>query len=235
MNDLSLINLPSSSVLFMYADDTSLKSRSKSISNLTDSISSSAIPLAEWIDDNSMIMNSDKTKSMVISTRHKLNHLPSYSLNQVINDTQIQQVDTYKLLGLNVDETLLWHPHLEYTCSTVSQRLALLRRIKGFLTLEDRLDFYNVLISPLFEYGCTIWGDTSKGFIDRILRLQKYAARTILDIRSPRESRSSELFDKVGWLPFPKQTQYFRGVAIFKCLNGLAPSYLINKFTKVST
>ena len=140
---------------------------------------------------------------------------------------KIQLVNTYKLSGLIVDETLLWHPHLEYTCSRVSQRLALFRRIKGFLTLEHRLAFYNALNSPLFEYGCTIWGDTSKGFIDHILRLLKYAARTILDIRSPTELRSSELFDKVGWLPFPKRIQYFRGVAIFKCLNGLAPSYLI--------
>ena len=29
---------------------------------LTDTISSSVIPLAEWIDDNSMIMNSDKNQ-----------------------------------------------------------------------------------------------------------------------------------------------------------------------------
>ena len=231
MNDFFLINLSSSSGLFMYADDTSLKSRSKSIINLSDIISSSVRLLAEWIDNNSMIMNSDKTKSMVISTRHKLNSLPSHSLDLVINDTQIQHFDNYKLMGLIVDKTLSCHPHLEYTCSRVSQLLALLRG-KGFLTLEHRLAFYNVLISPSFEYECTLWRDTSKGLIDRILRLQKYAVR-ILDIRSPRELKSSELFGKVRWLPFPKRIQYFRGVAIFKYLNGLAPSYLSSKLIKV--
>ena len=130
MNDFFLINLSSSSGLFMYADDTSLKSRSKSIINLSDIISSSVRLLAEWIDNNSMIMNSDKTKSMVISTRHKLNSLPSHSLDLVINDTQIQHVDNYKVTGPIVDKTLSWHPHLEYTCSGVSQLLAVLRQKK---------------------------------------------------------------------------------------------------------
>ena len=55
-----------------------------------------------------------------------------------------------------------------------------------------------------------------------------------MDVRSPREISSSELFCKTNILPFQQIILYFRGVAMFKCRNGLAPSYLSSKFIKVS-
>ena len=48
-----------------------------------------------------------------------------------------------------------------------------------------------------------------------------------MDVRSPREISSSELFCKTNILPFQQIILYLQRVAMVKCLNSLAPSYLL--------
>ena len=61
--------------------------------------------------------------------------------------------------------------------------------IRHNLTYEIRLTFYNCLILSRMGYCCVVWGNTSKENLDRIHRLQKKAARLILD----RESKAPSL------------------------------------------
>ena len=137
-----------------------------------------------------------KTKCMVVGTRARLQSQHSKCLDLTISDTPIEQVEEHKLLGLLIDQHPTWQSHLDYMCAKVGQRLTLLRRIKSFLSTDDRLIFYRAMVAPLYEYGCIIWGDVSKHIANRITTLQKYAGRIVLDIENPREINSTELFKK---------------------------------------
>ena len=68
--------------------------------------------------------------------------------------------------------------------------------------------------------------------INRVLKLQKRAARIILhaDFMTP----SRQMFQELRWLSFPKRIQYHTCVMVFKSLSGLAPEYLTNLLTKPS-
>ena len=67
---------------------------------------------------------------------------------------------------------------------------------------------------------------------DRLVRLQKRAARLILkaDFLTP----SKELFRELKWLTFPKRVQYHTYLMVYKGINGLAPGYISSMLTYVS-
>lgn len=68
-----------------------------------------------------------------------------------------------------------------FICKTVSQRLALLRRIQPFIDRETSLMFYNGYMLPILDY-CIVWGTCSHNDLQRVIRMQKAAARIILGV-----------------------------------------------------
>ena len=190
-------------------------------------------PLERWVDSNGIVINMPKTKFLVVRTRVRLQYQHSKCLDLSISDTPIEQVEEHKLLGLVIDQHLSWQSHLDYICAKVAQRLALLRRIKSFLSTDERHIFYRAMVAPLYEYWCIILGDASKHIANRITTLQKYAGRFILDIKNSREINSTELFKKLNWLPISDRIKFLRAVLMFKCFNNAAPTYLSDKFHKL--
>ena len=68
-----------------------------------------------------------------------------------------------------------------------------------------------------------IWGLCSKQNTLRILKLQKRAARIILKADLTTPSKTKE-----------QRVQYHTCTMVYKALNGLAPEYISDVFTKVS-
>ena len=85
----------------------------------------------------------------------------------------------------------------------------------------------------MFLYGGAVWSMTSKANITRVFRLQKRAARTILDVKT-KEERTVSLFKKLDWIPFYDEINANKLCLIFKCLDGQCPEYVCNKFVLVS-
>ena len=68
--------------------------------------------------------------------------------------------------------------------------------------------------------------------IERLLKLQKHAARIILktDLNTP----SADMFRELGWLPVGKRIDYNRVVLTYKALNNMAPEYITKLLTPLS-
>ena len=83
---------------------------------------------------------------------------------------------------------------------------------------------------PIFDYGCLIWSRGTSTNNLRLLKLQKRAAKIILnaDILTPSES----MFKELQWLSFSKRVLYHKSVMIFKALHGMAPEYPSEMFVK---
>ena len=95
--------------------------------------------------------------------------------------------------------------------------------------------FYQIYILSLLDFGCNTWGSTSGSNIERLSKLQKRAARSILqaDYLTP----SSLMFEDLGWLSVPKRLMYNKAILTYKVLNNLrihfqlVKAYIINKKT----
>ena len=74
-----------------------------------------------------LTINATKTKSMIIGSKHKV---ASTDLNIVINSDPVEQISSYKCLGVIIDESFTWSPHIDYIKKKVSSKLAMLSRIR---------------------------------------------------------------------------------------------------------
>ena len=84
--------------------------------------------------------------------------------------------------------------------------------------------FYKSFILPLNDYGCNTWSATTSSNIERISKLQKRAARIIL--QAEYLTPSSLMFDELGWLSIPRRLMYNKALLTFKALNKLTPAYI---------
>ena len=81
-----------------------------------------------------------------------------------------------------------------------NQRIGLIRRIRNLLLLQARVNLYNALILPLFDYRDVIWGEKNNYTIMSELQiLQNKAAKVMLG--QPPGSPSTEALKSLGHCP----------------------------------
>ena len=96
-----------------------------------------------------MVINTAKTKCMLITTKQRRHYLRNNQLAITLNDQQLQQVKQHKVIGVDVDENLQWREHVTGVFKKVSKTLALFRCIKHVLPKWSKIMFYNAYISCL--------------------------------------------------------------------------------------
>ena len=68
-----------------------------------------------------------------------------------------------------------------------------------------------------------------------ILKVQRFQNRCIVTQKFDYEIRSNTILRELRWLNISKRRDYLTCILVFKCLNGLAPSYLSDLLTARST
>ena len=217
----------------LYADDTTIHKSASSVDVLSTALNADFQNITEWCIENNMVLNTDKTKVMLIGSnrRHMVNE--SDVKIRVDENTFITSVENQKLLGVHIDKTLSWEAHIDKLCSIIVSRLSLLSRIKLYLSSDCLKLYYNSYILSIMDYCCSVWGNATKTQIDKIYKLQKRAARIILNVTT--ETPSSVMFKKLEWLTIYNRIEYFKAIMMFKCMNDLAPEYLLELFQKSSS
>ena len=131
--------------------------------------------------ENSMRINPDKTKEiMMICFSKDRGHSDALS-NLVINDSIVERVQPSKILGVIVSNDLSWNQHIEGIITKASKRLYVLYQLKrAGVSQKDLLRVYLSVIRPVVEYACPVWHTNLPGYLsDSIEVVQKRALRTI--------------------------------------------------------
>ena len=177
-----------------------------------------------------MVTNAAKMKCLPVTGKRIPCKLDNCSLELKLVNSDIEQVDSQKVLGVTIDKYLSFDVHVEELCKKLSQRIAVLRKIRRFIPIEQRILYYNAMIKQVMRmiYGSTIWSNCSADNLTRILKLQKRATRVI----SGADTRSNRviLFNKLGWLPFYDEAKVNKCSLVLKRLQGNCPSYMYDLF-----
>ena len=137
-----------------------------------------------------------------------------------------------KFLGIYIDESLTWSSHIDYLCSHISKKISLLRNLSKYVPVKVLKMFYQSYILPCIDYGSITWGSASSSHIERLINLQKRAARIIL--RTDFNTPSQEMFQELGWSPVPNRISYNKAVLTYRALNNLTPAYITNLLKPMS-
>lgn len=113
------------------------------------------LAVAKWLNDHKLTLNLEKTKCMLVGTNRKLES--KMALTVSIFDHNVNNVNSFKYLGIFLSSDFTWTKHVEYIAGKINQRLGLLNRIKHLLPFSARLLFYNSLVMPLFDYADLVW------------------------------------------------------------------------------
>ena len=90
----------------MYADDTTLYDVQTSQDTIEKNLQIALNELHKWCKNNGMVLNSTKTKVMLITTNQKRHGLDRDGLNLDFNMEPLQVITNDKILGVFVDNNL---------------------------------------------------------------------------------------------------------------------------------
>ncbi len=107
-----------------------------------------------------MAINCDKTKVMLITTYQKEAKLDSTHICVICDNTELESVNSNKLLDVIIDKNLTWKFHIDKTTNSICCNIALLRRIRKHLHHQSRITFYKSYVQPHIDYCNTVWGQS---------------------------------------------------------------------------
>lgn len=189
INDLPQYLSDSNTVLF--ADDTTIYHSHENTHTLHTQMNSTLQKLQLWCNNNHIEINQSKTKYM---TFHPPRKQHQNTQNILLNNSPIEQVQTFKFLGITIDNKLSWSDHTNKVKLKISQGLHALSSIQNFTTTQTRKIVYHSLIHSHLTYGCHLWGNALKKHIHPLHIIQKKALRKIEN--APYNSHSAPLFIK---------------------------------------
>ena len=120
INDLPLSLSESVASIDLYADDTTLYDIQLNKQTLESNLQKSLTLLSTWCKENGMLLNTDKTKVMLITSRQKRATMENSSLLLKCNDLDLKLTITDKILGVHINENLSWNAQFQFVVKKVS-------------------------------------------------------------------------------------------------------------------
>ena len=233
-------DLPSavqSSTVSMYADDNSLCLKSRDISQLNGAINDNLEYLDSWLNGNKLSLNVAKTQSMSIATKpkHRTLNNSEEKLHLKIRGSELDVVSKTKYLDVHVDNSL---EHITYNRTyksglyQISRAIEFLKHAKNFLPIASLKTLYSSIVEPGFRNCCSVWGCCGKTDVDQLQKLQNRAAKVVTN--SSFDAPSRPLIRSFGWKTVRELVDQDSRLMVYKSMNGLAPRYKSNLFTRIS-
>lgn len=202
-----------------YADDTTLFGNINSFKSnnytISQSINKELTKVNKWLELNKLSLNTNKTKFMIFSKQHKKIIIPSLA----INNKEIENVQSFNFLGIEINQTLTWCNHINKLAPKISRTIGVINKLRNILPQKILIMLYNSLILPQLNYGILLWGYETQ----RLFRLQKQIIRIICNKK--KKSHSSPLFKKLSILKLKDIFTLCQMKFFYKLKNNLLPPY----------
>lgn len=131
--------------------------------------------LETWCEEWQLQINVSKTKYLNFNNKRT-----STQFDYTLFSVPIENVYTYKYLGLHFTPNLSWEPHINHVTAKANQTLGSLRRHLHLATRETKLIAYTSLLRPKLEYASLIWNPHQSYLIDKLEAIQNRATRFVL-------------------------------------------------------
>lgn len=215
INDLPGIVFNSTSCINLFADDVLLYHVITSAADYT-VLQDMICRLEQWSITNYLSLHPLKCKYMIVS-RKKSPSLPTEPLQLL--GSELEQVRSYKYLGVLLTSDLSWSPHVTNICTKARKVLGLLyRRFYGSTSQDSLKQLYLSLVRPHLEYACQVWDPHLAGDKKAIESVQKFA----LKLATAKWDKSyNELLDLAELKPLEDRRAELKLGLLYKILNDL--------------
>ena len=109
-----------------------------------------------------MVTNAAKTKCLLVTGKRIPCKLDECLLELKLVNSEIEQVDSKKILGVTIGKHLSFDVHVKELCKKLSQGTAVLRKIRRFIPIEQRILYYNAMIKKKKSCMSQLFGQTAQ-------------------------------------------------------------------------
>lgn len=132
--------------------------------------------LEQWESNWSMEFNPDKCEVIRVSRKQNPVIYP-YKLHNI----ELKATESAKYLGVTISHNLSWKPHIETVTSKASNTLKFIKRNIRTNNQKIKATAYNTYVRPQLEYCAQIWHPWQTTLVNQIERVQRAAARYVLN------------------------------------------------------
>ena len=206
--------------LFNYADDNTMSDCNDNAKDLIDSVEADLANIMAWFKTNCMTAHPEKLQCL---TMGKLSNQISFCLeNKVLSPSC-----NVKILGLTIDDKLLFNEHVFSICQKAARQLNVLKRLHRYLNYDSRLVIYRSFIMSNFNYCPLIWHFCS---IDQSRLMEKIQERALRFVYRDFTSSYKQLLLKGDHQMLYISRLRTMAVEVYKALNGHSPDYIKEMF-----
>lgn len=214
----------------LYADDTVLSVSGTNYLEVVNIMNSELKKLDNWLKFKKLKLNADKTKFMVFGSQHNCKLFKELNFNITIESVNIEQVDIFKYLGIQLDPQLKLSHHVDYMCRKLGKKIGYFNRISSRLSGLSKRMVYNSIIYPQFSYCISLLSYCNKEDIHRIQILQNRAMRVLLGCN--RYTPVRVMCCELGFLNVDQLVLEANLMFIYKILNDLTPTFFKEQLVK---
>ena len=181
--------------------------------------------ISSWMKENKLFLNISKTEYVIYGSHQRLKREDSLSLS--CNGSSLTKSESFKYLGVGIDQHLSFNNHIEHVVNKVSRKLGVFRRLRISIPMAAAKHLYKTMIVPIFDYCDVAWHGCGKVNSDVLESLQDRAAKLIFP-NSGLDTK--EMNATLGLVPLINRRKLHIVLLARKCLDGSVPPYLNNYF-----
>ena len=210
-----------------FADDTTIYSCSLNYKDAAHKLSNDTHTVLNWFKVNSMVANPGKFQIMFLGSK-----IDNCKITFAIENKQIKCKREVKLLGITIDEKLIFTKHIANICSLANNRLRALTRIRRYLSKEQTKYLSEAYIISTFKYCPLIWMFCNKTSNNQINKIHKRSLRLIYEMQ---DANFEDLLLKDNSWSVHESNIHTLLIEIYKSINNLSPPIMKNFFDLKNT
>ena len=172
-----------------------------------------------WMGSCRLKMNCEKTEFIVFAPSRQIHKCISKEIE--VAGQKVTRVPQIKYLGTFLDAGLTLKFH-------ISQK-----SVRKYLTEDACKTIMSGLVLSHIDYANALFTGLPKCDIDKLQRVQNFAARIVKGLNKYTSVRSE--LRQLHWLPVQQRIDHKVASLVYKCLHGQAPPYLSNMLVKKET
>ena len=216
-------------------DDSTYTYSSSDPVELSEKLSEQYAKLADYMGDNKLVINDDKTHLLVMGGPKFKAVRPQVSINT--GTVTINPVETEKLLGLNIHQSLKWKEHIisnkKSMIKTLTTRLNALRRLAVNASFKTRLMVANSCFMSIIIYMVSVWGGTEGYIIKAVQVMQNKAARCVT--KQSWFTPTKILLLQCNWLSIKQLVFFHTALQVWRVKANKCPVYIDTNLKPTNT
>lgn len=214
-----------------YADDTQIYIPCKfsNIKSSVDSITSTYKLISDWLSNNYLKLNDNKSEIILIGTPNTVTQCKTVMSSLKLGTSDIEFSTSVKNLGIVFDENLSFVEHIKQCRKSSFFMLKNLGKIRNHFDKPSFEILIHAFISSKLDYCNSLFINLPNCTLNSLQAIQNYAARLVL--KQGRFCHITPLLESLHWLPVPERIKFKVLLLTYRAIHLSEPLYLRSLLT----